>query len=147
MVENNNSESSGNIFVSSCDSSNKTSRNSKCINVNNSTPKISASKNSKCKNEQNLVLSSCLTDSDSEDENTQVCDTDVDYENNSINSANDRLDLCMQNEKYGSKERIVLNEKKLVNKMISNYYNSKSVNIEDNRHVLKRLIPIVFCLF
>ena len=68
MVENNNSESSGNIFVSSCDSSNKTSRNSKCINVNNSTPKISASKNSKCKNAQNLVLSSCLTDSDSEDE-------------------------------------------------------------------------------
>ena len=111
MVENNNSESSGNIFVSSCNSSDKTSRNSKCINVNNSTPKISASKNSKCKNAQNLVLSSCLTDSNSEDENTKVCDTDIDYENNSIDSANDKLDLCMQNKKYRDKDKIVLNEK------------------------------------
>ena len=143
MVESNNSESSGNIFVSSCNSSDKTSRNSKCINVNNnSSHKISASKDSNCNNKQNLVLSSCLTDSDSENKNTSACDTDVDYESNSINSANDKLDLCMQNDKYGCKDKIVLNERKLVNKMISNYYNSKSVNIEDNRHVLKRLIPI-----
>lgn len=143
MVENNNSESTGNIFISSCNSSDKTSRNSKCINVNNnSNQNVSASKNCNSKKTQNLVSSSCISDSNNDEDNTSVCDTDIDYDNNSIHSANDKLDLCMQNEKYRNKDKIVVNERKLVNKMISNYYNSQSVNIEDNRHVLKRLLPI-----
>jgi len=60
--------------------------------------------------------------------------------NNSTSSINSNSKLCIHKKK--SNPTIVLNGHKLVNKMIQNYYNPRSVCTQDNRSVLKKLIPI-----
>jgi hypothetical protein len=55
--------------------------------------------------------------------------------------SNSNLDFCMPKCKNDNKS-IIVNERKLVDKMIHNYYNPKSIAIKDNRCILKKLIPI-----
>lgn len=139
-TENCNTESSNKIFINSATDSNKTSSNK---NKDISVKQESKFSNINSKN-PNIELSSCNTESVNETcESADInydSDSDCNNDYNSIDSANSKLDLCIHNGRR--KDGIVLNERKLVNKMISNYYNPKSVSIEDNRDVLKRLLPI-----
>jgi len=111
-----NTSESSNDEISSCKTSKSTKKCSKCSTSNTSCTNLF----------ENISISETYSDS---------CDTE--------SSVNPELDLCVY--KHPKKEcssTLVINERKLVNKMIRNYYNPKSISIQDNRSVLKKLIPI-----
>lgn len=133
MTDNNDScqSDSNRLFVSSEESD---------VNYKQSTSDFSI----KCEKEaKNIVLSSC------DSEKNQEEDHSINYENscsesanNSIDQANDKLDICIHKPCKKKENSCILSERKLVNKMISNYYNPQSVSLDDNRDVLKKLLPI-----
>ncbi len=96
----------------------------------------------------NVLLSSCDSDnigsvnyesscSDGKVNNIICTDT----EQNSIDSANNKLDICIHKPSI-KKDSCIVSQRKLVNQMISNYYNPQSISLDDNRDVLKKLLPI-----
>ena len=98
-------------------------------------------------NKNNILLSSCDSDiatsinydnSCSNNKKNIICS---ESDQNSIDCANDKLDICVH-KPTKKKETCIVSERKLVNQMISNYYNPQSVSIDDNRDVLKKLLPI-----
>ena len=96
----------------------------------------------------NIQLSSCDSDNleninyenscSQENQNNLICS---DTDQNSVDSANNKLDICVHKHSI-KKDSCIVSQKKLVNQMISNYYNPQSVSLDDNRDVLKKLLPI-----
>ena len=130
---------------------NSESKNSKCLKCT-SDHSINCNEN---KNDYNISLSSCNTgieknskcsksdknsyDCSESDKNSIDCS---EYEKNSIDCANDKLDICIHKSKKKNKDTYIISERKLINKMISNYYNPNSVCLNDNRGILKKSLPI-----
>ena len=142
--ENCQSKSSNRIMIDTCSKS-KTS--SKCLNDKCNTNKLFVSS---C-NSDNKSYSDHSSDSSVLNKSKNNCKTksskkcnsnseSIDCYSNSIDSVNNKLDIGFN--KYNKYTGLILNERKLVNKMISNYYNPNSVCLEDNRKALKRLLPI-----
>ena len=139
MTDNSNScqSDSNKLFVSSSESDKK-------CNKSTSDFSIKCDSKSNSNKTKNIILSSCDTDSENH-ENIHS----INYENscssdkfhNSIDCANDKLDLCLHRPEK-KKNCYIVSERKLVNNMISNYYNPQSVSVDDNRDILKKLLPM-----
>jgi hypothetical protein len=94
-------------------------------------------------NKQTNLLDSCNSSSDSELNNNYSY-------SNSDSKSTYNVDSCIHNKKNGHGiehthnhgKSYILNERKLVNKMIKNYHCKKSISIQDNRLTIKKLAPI-----